>query len=85
MKKEDLEDLLTRTVALIMVPVMGILVESQVEGIHVDPDEAAAKLSKKMKQIILKGILDYENIRLCGMGPEVVKGDLRKLEREIFK
>lgn len=31
MKKEDLEDFLSRTTALVMVPVLGILVESQME------------------------------------------------------
>lgn len=84
MKKEDLEDLLTRTVALIMVPVMGILVESQTEGIHVDPDEAVAKLSKDMKAIALKSILDWEHIRPGGLGSEWIRDNLRKLEGEIF-
>lgn len=93
MKKEDLKDFLARNAALMMVPFMEILLESQTEGIHVDPDEAAAKLSKKMKQIILKGILDYENIRPGGTidlnesikACDEVKQKLRDLEKEIFK
>lgn len=73
MKKEDLEDFLSRTTALVMVPILGIL-----------PEKAAGRLTGELKRVVLKSILDFENIRPKNVGPDNVKSQLRGMEKEIF-